>query len=101
MLNGNTVWPIILLVCSLFNFFYVLYFQWKKTNFEEFSDSILCIMYMLFAAALSIFGTICIIGFLIHCHIKDASRRNAEHREKLYRLIQEFNVIIGKDKYER
>ena len=25
MLNGNTAWPIILLVCSLFNFFYALY----------------------------------------------------------------------------
>ena len=101
MLNGNTVWPIILLACSLFNFFYVLHFQWKKTKFEEFSDSFFCIMYMLFAAVLSVFGTICIIGFWIYCRIKDTPRRNAELREKLCRLIQEFNLITGKDKYER
>ena len=58
MLNGNAVWPIILLTCSLFNFFYVLHFQRKKTKFEECSVS----MYMLCGTVLSIFGTICIIG---------------------------------------
>ncbi len=101
MFNGNTVWPVILLVCSLFNFFYMLHFQWKKTNFEEYSDSISCIMYMLLVAALSVLGTICIIGFWIYCYIKDAPRRNAERREKLCGLIQEFNVMTGKEKYER
>lgn len=87
MLNGNTALPIILLVCSLFNFFYMLQFQWKKTKFEEYSDSFSCIMYMLLAAALSVLGTICIISFWIYCYIKDASRRNAKGREKLCCLI--------------
>lgn len=101
MFNENTVWPIILLACSLFNFFYMLYFQCKRTKFEEFSDSFSCIMYMLLAAVLSIFGTICIIGFWVYCYIKDAPKRNAERKEKLCNLIQEFNVMTGKDKYER
>ena len=56
---------------------------------------------MLLAAALSVLGTICIIGFWIYCYIKDAPRRNAERREKLCGLIQEFNVMTGKEKYER
>ena len=33
MLNGNTALPIILLTGLLFNFFYVLHFQLKKTKF--------------------------------------------------------------------
>lgn len=89
------------MVCSLFNFFYMLRFQWKKTNFEEYSDSILCIMYTLLAAVLSVLGTVCITGVCIYCYIKDAPRRNAERREKLCGLIQEFNVLTGRGKYER
>lgn len=58
-------------------------------------------MYMLFAAALSVLGTVCIICFWIYCYIKDTPRRNAERREKLCGLIQEFNVMTGKEKYER
>lgn len=101
MFNGNTVWPIILLVCSLFNFFYILRFQAKKTKFEEFSDAFLCMIYMILGTLLSILGTICIAVFWIYCYIKDAPRRNAERREKLCGLIQEFNVMTGKEKYER
>lgn len=101
MFNGNTVLPVILLVCSLFNFFYMLRYYWKKTEFEEFSDGFFCIMYMLLAAALSAVGTIGIIGWEIYKYVKDAPRRNAERREKLCGLIQEFNVMTGKDKYER
>lgn len=101
MFNGNTVWPIILLVCSLFNFFYMLYFQWKKTQFDVYTDAFSCMIYMFLAAALSVVGTICIIGFCIYCYIKDAPKRNAERREKLCGLIQEFNVMTGKEKYER
>lgn len=101
MLNGNTVLSIILLVCSLFNLFYMLDYQWKKTGFEKFSDSFLCLIYMLLAALLSIFGTICIISWEIYLYAKDSPKRNAERREKLCGLIQEFNVVTGKEKYER
>ena len=34
MLNGNTVCPIILFVCSLFNFFYVLHAE-RDTVLKE------------------------------------------------------------------
>ena len=101
MFNGNTIIPVILLICGLFNFFYVLFRCFQKTEFEDFSDGFFCAVYMFLAGALTIIGTITIIVWEIYRYVKDAPRRNAERREKLCGLIQEFNVMTGKDKYER
>lgn len=97
MINGINVWHVIMLACSLFNFFYVLYTFLKEDGFDGFDNCLFSVIMMLFGAVTSVFGTFVIIIW----EIVNAPKRVIKSKNKLQTLIKEFNVMIGKEKYER
>lgn len=101
MINGVNVWHIIMLACGLFNFFYVLYIFLKEDGFDGFDNCLFSVIVMLSAAATSIFGTFVIIIWEIIDFINNAPKRAIKSEIKLQTLIKEFNVMIGKEKYEK
>ena len=98
MINGINVWHVIMLACGLFNFFYILYTFLKEDGFDGFDNCLFSVILMLFGAVTSIFGTFIIVIWEFTSFINNAPKRNAERREKLCGLIQEFNDITGKEK---
>lgn len=101
MINGVNVWHVIMLACSLFNFFYILHAFFKEDGFDGFDNCIFSVIMMLLGAVASVFGTFIIAIWEFTRFINNASKRNAKRKEKLCGLIQEFNDITGKEKYER
>lgn len=101
MINDINVWHVIMLACSLFNFFYVLYTFLKEDGFDGFDNCLFSVIMMLFGAVTSVFGTFVIIIWEIVGFINNAPKRVIKSKIKLQTLIKEFNVMIGKEKYER
>lgn len=94
MINDINVWHVIMLTCSLFNFFYVLYAFLKEDGFDGFDNCLFSIIVMLSVAATSIFGTFAIIIWEIIDFINNAPKREYARKNKLRLLIDDFNDIV-------
>ncbi len=96
MINGVNVWHVIMLACSLFNFFYILYAFLKEDGFDGFDNCLFSAIMMLFCAVTSVFGTFGIIIWEFASFINNAPKREYSRKNKLRLLIDDFNDIVKK-----
>ncbi|MBO4516638.1 hypothetical protein J5751_04385 [bacterium] len=101
MINGVNVWHVIMLTCGLFNFFYILYtFLKKEDSFDGLDNCLFSVIMMLFGAATSVLGTWIIAMWELTIFINNAPKREYSRKNKLRLLIDDFNDIVKKNKYE-
>lgn len=90
-----------MLACGLFNFFYILYVFLKEENsFDGLANCLFSVTMMAFGAATSVLGTWIIVMWELTVFINNAPKREYRRKNKLRLLIDDFNNIVKKNKYE-